>query len=220
MTAPYYACRWSSRLVRDHSTPPQGPGRNKRETRGIGLQVRALKQMRKLLAAMADSDRSQVSVERMKDLNEAFNEIQYTILALPESGFRTTALLFNDLVFFTAPAAMCTRKKISNNLQLQRPACRASGPLKLWMASIGALASEQLGETHEFFINLVAQQASILSITKLEDLQTSLSEVLWCSDIPALEVDKLWELVRPLLDPATARLFALFRDSENGDDQP
>ena len=156
--------------------------------------------MRTVLFHLAHPETSVPTEDRSRNLNAACNEIQYRLLALPESNFRAAALLFSDLVFFKTPAFTDLRTKLAQALQNNLQTRNHTGPMGLWMATVGALASES-SETKDCFIGLMANQVLKLGISDFQILQARLSEVLWDTRTLRSELESGWKSVSLLQDP-------------------
>lgn len=135
--------------------------------------------MKTLSNVLAKANKYHSTRQHQQDINSARNEDQYRFLALPDSDFRISALLFSDMVFFPTPVTTGTREKLAHALRHQLQAEINASPLRLWMATTAAvgLAPETLSS--QYFLHLAATQALRLDISDFGSFESKLCEVLW-----------------------------------------
>ena len=180
--------------------------------------VDVLLQMRRLLTVIAESDKVDLSDEKSRDLNNARNEVQYHILTLPDSTFRIAALLLSDMLIFKSPVTTGIGDKLTHSLRRRLQSSNHTGPLSIWMATVGGLATEVHSLANDYFMNFAANQALKLGITDLGAFRSELSQVIWHDHLFQPELERIWSRLDQCLPglASKADLVALFVGDEVG----
>ena len=196
MKKPQYPCRWHSQLLRHQPAPSDTNTPELSSLLDDEPQVVVLTHMCRLLSEIARLKDAGASDEESKDVNVACNEVQYLILALPESSFRIAAMLFSDIFFFKSPVATGTQEKLAHVLHGWLKTCTTTGLLGLWMATVGGLAVAAPVEARDFLIQFAAGQAARLGISNIESFRCRLSEVLLDNHVLQGQLEPIWNHMR------------------------
>ena len=190
MTRPWYPCIWSSKALRK-SPKPSAQDLKIFGVHEVDAAVAVFCHMTTVLNVLAKANRYHSAWQDQEDENGARNEVQYRILALPDSAFRISALLFSDMVFFPTPVTTGTREKLAHALQHQLQAEINASTLRLWMATTAATGLAPDSPSRPYFLGLAATQALRLGISDFGSFESELCEVLWDTRVVKADLESV-----------------------------